>query len=300
MTRPTDRLTTYKSIAELVTMYAKWGSILTGGFCLLLYSNEIGQFPEGMNLGEGLAFYLVCAGFLVVSTFYAAVTTAMGSLLLAGPILLHKKFIRGRSQAKSSQSDLYLLTDYSLMWETPVIALAVVGFLVWFFYVASRPTEGVIFLAQPLAQGVLVTGWLMTRQRLRLLQTGLVFPSEGDDLIERKKANIHVVRKALLIAFVTVPLLLAPDRMILVDAAFRMAQLRKDSAIIHVKKPWANRVEVSTLTPEKSFLGDEYVTFEKIKVLLRSVGSKVVIELPQAADKPATRLSIPSEAIFVE
>lgn len=300
MTQSPDRLTTYKSIAELVTIYAKWGSILPGGACLLLYSNEIGQFPEGMNLGEGLAFYLVCAGFLVVSTFYLAVTAAMGSLLLAGPIFVHKKFIRSRSQSKPSQGDLYMSTDYSAMWDMPVIALAMVGFLIWLGYAASRPADGFMFLAQPLAQGVLVTFWLTTRQRLRLLQTGLIFQSDSSDVIERKKAAIHHAHKAMLVAFVAVPLLLAPDRMILVDAAFRMAQIRKDSAIVHVKKPWASRVEGSTLTPQKSFLGDEYVTFEKVKVLLRSVGSKVVIELPQASDKPATRLSIPSEVIFIE
>lgn len=54
------------------------------------------------------------------------------------------------------------------------------------------------------------------------------------------------------------------------------------------------------LTPTKSFLGDNYAEFDKGKVLLRSVGSKVVIDLPQAANKPITALPISSETIVIE
>lgn len=82
------------------------------------------------------------------------------------------------------------------------------------------------------------------------------------------------------------------------DAAFRLAQLRKDNATIHVKVPWAARVGKSTLPQSQSFLGGDYVEFKKVNVLLRSVGQKVVIELPNAAGK--TRLSIPADAIYVE
>lgn len=47
--------------AGLIGTFTKYGTLLVGGLCLLMYSNEIGQFPEGMGIGEGLAFYLVCA-----------------------------------------------------------------------------------------------------------------------------------------------------------------------------------------------------------------------------------------------
>ena len=49
-------------------LYEEWGTLAVGGLCLLIDSNEIDQFPEGINLGEGLAFYLVSAGFLIMSS----------------------------------------------------------------------------------------------------------------------------------------------------------------------------------------------------------------------------------------
>ena len=55
---------------------------------------------------------------------------------------------------------------------------------------------------------------------------------------------------------------------------------------------------MSKLVHEKSFLGADYVQFRGVNVLLRSVGDKVVIELP--TDKATTKLSIPSDSIFVE
>lgn len=300
MLQTSSRISNFKEIADLVAVYAKWGSILVGGFCLLLYSHEIGQFPEGLNLGEGLAFYLVCAGFWVAYTLYAAVTTAMGSLLMAGPALLHQKFINRRSRSRVAQPDMHLVTDYSMMWDTPVIGLGLLGFVIWLVYVSRHPVDGILFLAQPLLQGFLVGLWLTTRRRLHLLRTGLVFQDESNEQIARKRSSNEFIQKGLLIAIAVSPLLLAADRTFLVDAAFRTAQLRKDSATIHVKQPWAARVKASTLTPTKSFLGDNYVEFDKVKVLLRSVGSKVVIELPQSTDKTTTRLSIPSEAIYIE
>lgn len=295
-----SRLSGLKEIADLVAAYAKWGSIFVGGFCLLLYSYEIGQFPEGLNLGEGLAFYLVCAGFLVIYTLYAAVITAMGSLLMAWPALLHQRFLRRRSDLCSIKREKPMSTDYSLMWDAPAIGLGLVGFVIWLFYVHRHPVDGAIFLMLPLLQGFLVALLLTTRRRLRLLRAGFVFQGESEEMVDNKKSNIDLMRKGLLMTIVISPLLLTPDRTFLVDSAFRAAQLRKESATIHVKKPWSVRVQASTLASAKSFLGDEYVTFEKVKVLLRSVGSKVVIELPQSDEKPASKLSIPSEAIYVE
>jgi len=46
-----------KDIWELAVSVIKWGSLLVGGTCLLVTSAEIGQFPEDMSAGEGLALY---------------------------------------------------------------------------------------------------------------------------------------------------------------------------------------------------------------------------------------------------
>ena len=172
ITKRNGRISALKDMAELIAAYAKWGAVSVGGFCLMIYSVEIGQFPEGLNLGEGLAFYLVCAGFWIVYTLYAVVTTAMGSLLMAGPALVYQKYTRRRSGARHEAN---VPTDYSPMWEVPTISLGFVGFVIWFFYVFYHPLDGAIFMALPLAQGFLVAILLTMRRRLRLFHSGINF-----------------------------------------------------------------------------------------------------------------------------
>lgn len=195
MLQTSSRISTFKEIADVVAEYAKWGSILVGGLCLLLYSHEIGQFPEELNLGEGLAFYLVCAGFWVTYTLYAAVTTAMGSLLMAGPALLHQKFIHRRSRSHVAQPNMHLVTDYSMMWDTPVIGLGLLDFVICLVYVFRHPTDGILFLTQPLLQGFVVGLWLTTRRRLHFHRTGLVFQDNSNEQIARKSSSNDFIQK---------------------------------------------------------------------------------------------------------
>jgi hypothetical protein len=160
-------------------------------------------------------------------------------------------------------------------------------------------SNAAVFLSVSLLQGCLVIFLLVVRRRWEYLRVGLVLQNESAEVIQRRRLTILNVHRVLLGLIVIAPLLIGPDRTFLVDAAFRVAQLRKENATVHVKKPWATRVSVSTLETGKSFLGDDYVEFKSVKVLLRSVGEKVIIELPQYSGK-AIKLPIPSESIYVE
>jgi len=285
----------------LIGTFTKYGTLLVGGLCLLMYSREIGQFPEGVGLGEGLAFYLVCAGFLIAYALYAGVCTVTGCLLLAWPArALHRALIRRENLGKKRLGRVHLHTDFSSMWELPVAALGLAGLVghAVFIYVSAQTAEAAMFLVVPLAQGAVVVFLLVVTRRQQHLESGVVLPDYSDRQILTKQKDTVTARRVFFVWLLLAPMVLAPDKLFLVDAAFRLAQLRKDSATIHVKAPWSVRVAQSTLLKSQSFLGGDYVEFKKVNVLLRSVGQKVVIELPNATG--VTRLSIPSDAIYVE
>lgn len=290
-----------KQFAELIGAFTRHGALLIGGLCLLMYSNEIGQFPEGMGLGEGLAFYLVCAGFLIVYSLYALICTATGCMMLAWPArALHSFIIHRENLSKRRFGRMLLHTDFSSMLEPPVIALGTVGALghVAYIYFSIQPLKGAMSLAVPLMQGAVVVFLLVVTRRHQHLGSGVVLPGDSAQSIATTRKDLAIARRIFFVMLALIPMLLAPERLFLVDAAFRLAQLRKDGATIHVKTPWATRVGQSTLPKGSSFLGGDYVEFKKVNVLLRSVGQKVVIEVP--SDSGVTRLSVPADAIYVE
>lgn len=287
--------------AGLIGTFTKYGTLLVGGLCLLMYSNEIGQFPEGMGIGEGLAFYLVCAGFLIAYSLYTGICTATGCLLLAWPArALHRILVRRETLGRKRVGQMLLHTDFSAMWELPVVALGIVGLIGHgiFIYYSSQPVQAALLFAVPLAQGAGMAFLLVVTRRKQHLESGVMLPEYSDRSIMTKRRGTVTARRVFFVWLVVAPLILAPEKLFLVDAAFKLAQLRKDGATVHVKAPWSVRVAQSPLPKAQSFLGTDYVEFKKVNVLLRSVGQKVVIELPNASG--VSRLSIPSDSIYVE
>src|SRR5260370_6589135 len=93
-----QKVSTVKDVVEITSAAVRWGALLAGGFCLLYYCTEIGHFPEGIELGEGLAFYLISVAFMLICAFYITCLTALGSALVGLPTdWLRSKMIRRRA-----------------------------------------------------------------------------------------------------------------------------------------------------------------------------------------------------------
>jgi hypothetical protein len=280
---------------------AKYGTLLVGGLCLLTYSNEIGHFPEGIGLGEGLAFYLVCACFLIAYTLYAVLCTAAGCLLLVWPAqVLDRRLARRENVAQQRVGQMPLLTDFSSMRDPGVLATGVVGWVIFALYVHGSPglLPAFLGLLMLVAQGFGVICLLIVNRRHQHFESDLLVPNWRDQLTPTRRRDTVVTRRVLWSWLAIAPFLLAPEKLFFVDAAFRLAQLRKDTATIHVKAPWSVRVSESSLPKASSILGSEYVEFKKVNVLLRSVGQKVIVELPTKSG--VVKLAIPADAIYVE
>lgn len=95
------------------------------------------------------------------------------------------------------------------------------------------------------------------------------------------------------------PIVLGQHHDALIGSAFRLAQLRKDHATVHVASPWSQRLKNAGLKPSESFLGSSYERFDDVTVRMRSVGSRVVLELP--SDRREARfINIPRQFIEIE
>lgn len=300
----TQAKNTVKEIAELVAQLGKWGVLIIGGLCLLLYANEIGGFPEGLQLGEGLAFYMVSAGFLIVYGFYVAGLTALGCSLMRWPMhwvqMLAVRQQKRHATAKTKRPlDFDPPTDLAPMWDGAIWGGAALGLLLCAGLSASLEQFGFHVLVA-LVQGFLFGCLLISRRRNSFRETGLASVDWHKDASADQKSRYRVIQFVLVLMIVIAPMLVGRSQLSLVDAGFRVAQLRKENAVIQIKKPWGKRLLERGKKSSPSFLGDEYSQFEGVRVLLRSVGSKVIIELPAYDQLPTRSLSIPSELIFVE
>jgi hypothetical protein len=286
--------TKLKEFIELIGAIVRWSALLIGGLCLLVYTHEIGQFPEGMNLGEGLAFYLVCIGFGIAYSIYWIGLTAIGCLIVGKPISL----LMARHRVKTTRPNSLVPVDLSPMWDISVVIVGGFGLVILTLYILNNPAQNWTALFTSVCQGMLVALVLWARRQHSHLQSDLLVSA---DKSHRDTAESFAIRQFVFMAFLVVfPWLIGPNQTFIVDTAFTVAKLRKDSATIHVQKPWSIRVSQSTLKSSESFLGEDYVRFTKVNVLLRSVGEKVVIELPQGEKQPPIKLPVPATHIFVE
>lgn len=304
MSDPMPQPNRFKELAELIGVLGKWGVLFIGGFCLLIYANEIGSFPEGLQLGEGLAFYMVSAGFVLIYSFYTLGLVALGSIAARWP---YQGFVfvldryRGKRIKKRKQSSFEQLVpiNFAVMWSGEVWGGALLGIAFIGLLVAQGATLW-LQIELALMEGALLGMLVVSRRRRRFLDTNLVAVESINDNGHERKQQHAIIQRLLMGMMIIAPLLFGASQFALVDSAFRMAQLRKDKATIQIQKQWAPRLTDRGQTAEPSFLGEDYREFVGINVLLLSVGTKVTIELPAHGDKKASSLAVPSEHIVVE
>lgn len=283
-----------KDIWELASSVIKWGSLLIGGVCLLATSAAIGQFPEDINLGEGIALYFLSAGFVLAYALYWLAVTSIGLCLLRWPMEL----LRLAHRHIPRHAPAYLPTSFKAMWVFPTWLIALLSALfsltLFRFKLVDVLTYGSIIVLQGFIGGLL----LLIRRKLRFEASGLSMAAVPG---ERSTDPIGLRQGAyFLFAFwLLAPILIGQNQGNFVDAAFRVAQLRKDHATVHVAVPWNKPLADAGLHAGASFLGSTYVRFDDVTVRLRSMGSRVVIELPTARGKHRY-IRIPRASIEVE
>lgn len=283
-----------KAIWELVSSILRWGSLLVGGTCLLVTSAAIGQFPEGITAGESVAFCFLAVGFVFAYAFYWLAVTSIGLCVLRWPMellrLLHHRI--------PVHAPAYLPTSYKEMWAFPIwltaLLSAAVSLSLFRLELTSALAQGSIVVLQGFLGGLL----LLIRRKLRFESSGLTMaeaPARNSDA----NADLRRATYVLFAFWLLGPMLIGQKQGSFVDAAYRLAQLRKDHVTVHVAAPWNEPLARAGLHPHTSFLGSSYVRFDDITVRMMSMGSRVVIELP-AAQGERRYVRIPRASVEVE
>jgi hypothetical protein len=295
-----NRLEFASKLGEVISSWVKRGTLVIGALCLIIYANELKHFPEGMQLGEGLAFYLVCVGFTLIYAFYVLISTAIGSVIVYFSITAWQNFSRWHRAKNSIRNDAPLTTNFRPMRDPALLTVAGLAAVPLGFYAYHRTDDAIAYFLTLIALGSVIAIYLSIKRRADHLDVGLFIEHQQEKLAAKKQADAKRALNTLVGFMLFIPFVVGPHKQLLVDSAFTVAQLRKENAVIHVKSPWAERVSSSALKGSKSFLGSEYVEFKGVNVLLRSIGTKVIIELPQPGKLPAANLPIPQDSIYVE
>jgi hypothetical protein len=290
-------VTRFKEAWELITAIIRWAALAIGGICLLIVCTSAGLFPEDMTVGEGVALYFISVGFVLVYAVYWLGVTSVGLLLLRWPMELLTRF----DKKVPSHAAGYTFASLNTMWSLPVWIVA--GPAVLFVIsssIAWDPSAGVLYVSIIALQGFLGGLLLVMHRRLQLDASGLRLPDRG--LADKHPQNMSSLRQVMyffLGTWILAPMVLGLNHDTLANAAFRLAQLRKDHATVHVAAPWSQRLKDRGLTPQASFLGTEHARFEDVTVRMRSIGARVVLELPSKQGK-AGLISIPRQFVEIE
>jgi hypothetical protein len=144
-----------------------------------------------------------------------------------------------------------------------------------------------------------IGGMLLAMHRgIRLNESGLSLadrrPLNGDSATDFRRFTYLFWAM-----WILAPVLIGLANDSLMNSAFRLAQLRKDNAVVHVAAPWNQRLIAAGLKPRESFLGTEYARFENVTVRMRSVGARVVLEVPSAQGE-SRFVNIPKQHVEIE
>jgi hypothetical protein len=287
----------FKEIWELVTAVIHRGAFAIGGTCLLVVCVSVGWFPEDMTVGDGVALYFISIGVVLAYAAYWLGITAFGLWLLRWPMELLHRF----DKKAPSHAAAYAFASFKSMWSMPVWIVAGIAVI---FVVASSIrlslSDVIQYLSILVLQGFLGGLLLVIRRRLQLDASGLsLLDRKLGDKQPQNMGSLRQVMYAFLGIWLLAPMLLGLNHETLTGAAFRLAQLRKDHATVHVAAPWSQRLADAGLKPHESFLGTNHARFENVTVRMRSIGSRVVIEVPSAQRK-ARFVNIPRGSIEIE
>lgn len=236
--------------ASLIALAVRWGAVVVGGMSLLLYAGEIGHFPSGVGLGEGLAFYLICTAFFLLYFLYWAAVTAIGAVLMRAPFEWLLKLDRKRGQTNPKHRTFPHSVPLARMTSMEVVSTALIG--LWFlvrFCIDGEPRWYWVLLIA-IVQGCLIGLWLIIQRQHEFSQVSLGGIVTAEPKGQRQRS---FVLRASAVFILVVPFLLMPDRKGFVDTSFGWAQLRKENAVVHVKAPWTALLDTSYVVGKKAF-----------------------------------------------
>lgn len=265
-----------------------------GGIVFVLYCLKIGYFPQDISFGDGVLFIFLAITFGFLYLSLVLWLTSIG--LIARPVLhiLQKAYMllrRIKTKITGNTSEYIPFTIEAPI--APLYAYAVAGLFFFFDFNHFNLYAFALLMICAFLCALMWSTYLQNHREIKELIEKDALNEEESLRLKQKKE----LQPAFISAVFLTPLIISGITGKLLDAAMRMSNLRIDSAVVHIKEPYATYMNESGVDGEKSKFGSDYYKYSDVNILFRGIGKYIVVEKNNG--KNEIPLTIPADSIFI-
>lgn len=270
-------------------------SVIIGGAVLLFYCWRIEYFPRDVSVGDGLLFIMVAIAFGGIYLFFTLCLTSLGIALKPLWHVLQSVFQFALKLLNKWNNRNIVYKPFRIeQGGKSNFVFAVFGLL---FVLGFSLNNLEVFTTLMLSMWVCAFIWSTHQQNsieIRSIES-------KDDSSEDEKAKAERLRShqlLLLIVIISTPLFIGGVTGKLLDGAMRLANVRTEKAVVHIKEPYITYASESGVTGSKSNFGEKYTRIEDVIVLFNGFGGDVVIKAKSESNN-YVNLTIPADHVYI-
>lgn len=278
---------------NLLNLVFKLGVALGGGV-FVLYCWRIGYFPQDVSVGDGLLLILLAVTFGGFYLFFVACLICLGIMLRPVWHGLQKMYIFSLNIFNKRTGKSITYTPFVIERMRPELFIfALFGlFFVIGFGLPDIKTSATLLLCT-WGSALMWSFYQQNTQNIFMLKHKETLTDDELKQLKKFSSNQMFFIAILLI----LPLVIGGVTGKLLDGTMRLANIRTEAAVIHIKEPYAKYAQEYGLKGEKSNLGAEYSKFSNVTILFNGFGKNVVMEVKKP--EGAVSFVIPADQMYI-
>lgn len=281
-------------ISKALSLAFKLGVIL-GCSVFLSYCWRIGYFPRDVSVGDGLLFIMVAIAFGGIYLFFTLCLTNLGILLRPLWHGLQSTFqfaLKLFNKVTNKNIEYRPFRVEQGRFENFVFAIFGLLF-VWGFSQNNLK----VFTTLMLSMWACAFMW-STHQQNSIEIRSIESKDDSSDDEKAKAERLRSHQLLLMIVIVSTPLFIGGVSDKLLDGAMRLANIRTEKAVVHIKEPYITYASESGVTGSKSNFGEKYTRIEDVIILFNGFGGNVVIKAKSGSNN-YVNLTIPADHVYI-
>lgn len=280
-------------IEKILSLAFKFG-VAIGSAVLLFYCWKIGYFPQDISVGDGLLFILLAIAFGGAYLFFVVCLTSLGLFLRPLWHGLQRLFVLLLKGYKKITGKTANYTPFAIeKGGSELFFFAILGLIfIWGFSLSDIKVLATLVLCV-WGCALIWSSYQQNSREIDLLERRC---NLTDDESKRFK-QLTDFQPFLLVVILVVPLLIGGVSGKLLDGAMRLANVRDDTVVVHLKEPYVKYASEHGLKGGESNFGTEYSKFEKASILFNGFGKNSVIEF--LGSNGRVSLVIPSDYAYI-
>ncbi|MGY3727465.1 MULTISPECIES: hypothetical protein [Cobetia] len=303
------------SISSILTILFKLGLFL-GVSIFLIYCLDIGYFPSGVTLGDGLVFILCAIVFSFLFAMFMIPNISLGVVLVSVISLFLKccvKILNIKRCKYGEEKEVYNVKYFNMF----VVFVALLGFIVilgfsWPSDIDDMGAGAIIYsflsisflnlLLISFVNGLMLCLWIMfvkRRTKLHDYQSGSVKSTHSPNDLLVFSGVIFFLMVIITVGFGGM------GSRILVGSMNTLG-LRSENVIVHVKKPYDVYADLHGVIISDSKFGPLYKSIKGVNILMNGLGDNIVIEVDEDMDDKSKKkdggkvtLIVPKGEVFI-